>query len=92
MAVLFQSWRPTKSEADLLIDMLKARIPEAKIAAFFISMFGRFVISCSGYRRRWTRHTLNRRHHRRSHRCGMRRRQGYELKPILIRREGMPDG
>ena len=35
MAIPFQSWRPTKSEADLLIDMLKARIPEAKIAAFF---------------------------------------------------------
>jgi len=35
MAVLFQSWRPTKSEADLLTDMRTARIPEAKIAAFF---------------------------------------------------------
>jgi hypothetical protein len=36
MAVPFQSWRPTKSEADLLIDMLTARMSKAKIAAFFL--------------------------------------------------------
>jgi hypothetical protein len=35
MAIPFRSWRPTKSEADLLIDMLTAGIPKAKIASFF---------------------------------------------------------
>jgi len=48
MAIPFRSWRPTKSEADLLIDMLNARIPKVKIAAFFISTFGLFVISWGG--------------------------------------------
>jgi hypothetical protein len=32
MAIPFRSWRPTKSEADLLIDMLTARLAPAKIA------------------------------------------------------------
>jgi hypothetical protein len=32
MAIPFRSWRPTKSEADLLVDMLTARLAPAKIA------------------------------------------------------------
>jgi hypothetical protein len=32
MAIPFRSWCPTKSEADLLIDMLTARLAPAKIA------------------------------------------------------------
>lgn len=28
-------WHPTKAEADLFVDMLTARIPLAKVAAFF---------------------------------------------------------
>ena len=34
MTAPFKCWRPTKPEADLLIDMLTARMPKAKIAAF----------------------------------------------------------
>jgi hypothetical protein len=32
MAIPFRSWRPTKSEADLLIDMLTARLAPAKMS------------------------------------------------------------
>jgi hypothetical protein len=32
MAIPFRSWRPTKGEADLLVDMLTARLAPAKIA------------------------------------------------------------
>jgi hypothetical protein len=32
MAIPFRSWSPTKSEADLLVDMLTARLAPAKIA------------------------------------------------------------
>jgi hypothetical protein len=32
MAIPFRSWRPTKSEADLLVDMLTARLAPTKIA------------------------------------------------------------
>ena len=32
MTAIFQRWTPTKAEADLLVDMLTARLSQAKIA------------------------------------------------------------
>jgi len=32
MTAIFQRWAPTKAEAELLVDMLTARLSQAKIA------------------------------------------------------------
>jgi hypothetical protein len=44
MAIPFRSWSPTKSEADLLVDMLTARLAPAKIAILAIGQGGSITI------------------------------------------------
>jgi hypothetical protein len=48
MTAIFQRWAPTKAEAELLVDMLTARLAPAKIAAFLFIDVRKRVLGAAG--------------------------------------------